>query len=241
MELQHLPRNNNSDLPLFRTFLQAFLAGSVLTLLAHILLVVLFLCFRIVPAIDHLRGPGALPQNFPSGTFLPLERFPGDLRRAVLALEDPGFYSHWGVDPLAVRHAIKLNLSEQYPTYGGSSINQQLARTLFLNTEKSLTRKSLEIGTALILEHSLSKHRILELYMNTVPLGPGIYGFSDAARHYMHAKVISLSDDQKISLLAVMPSPILYTPETYQDNPALAERARAAKRFFSNWHGKPRK
>jgi membrane peptidoglycan carboxypeptidase len=212
------------------------LKGLLLLGVGMFLLAIIFLICRLVPEINHLRGTGPLGSDLLSiQRFVPLRSFPDDIPRAVLYLEDPDFYSHWGVDPRSIQTALRMNLSQHTLVYGGSSITQQLARTLFLTTEKNLVRKSLELLTAFMLEHFLTKQRILELYLNYIPFGPGVNGFADAAVQLFGESLSTMSIPQKVALLSIMPSPFHFTPRTYQLSPTLERRSKVAHRFYRNY------
>ena len=140
------------------------------------------------------------------------EEFPEILRRAVIASEDAAFYSHEGIDFHELRESLKKNLSSGKKARGGSTITMQLARNLFLSPRKSLLRKLREILVARRLEASLSKHRILHLYLNVVELGRGVFGFPAAARRFFHRSLDELTPTQILRLVAVLPKPLRVTP-----------------------------
>jgi penicillin-binding protein 1A len=163
-----------------------------------------------------------------------LETFPADLRGAVLYLEDPNFYQHWGVNTEAVQAAIIHNYKRDFPLQGGSSISQQLGRTLLLSTQKNLLRKALELEAALIFELMLNKDRIFELYLNSIPLGAPQPGFYNAARFYYKSDLSELTIEQKVALLSIMPSPGAYKPSTYSKSSLLLERSKQAYYWFQH-------
>lgn len=129
------------------------------------------------------------------------------LKGAVVIAEDSNFFSHNGVDWGAVWHAFKSNWKEKEFKRGGSTITQQLAKNLYLSPSKNPFRKLKEILIAYALEKELSKQRILELYLNVVEWGKGIYGAEAAARHYFNTSASSLSPYQAAMLAAMLPSP----------------------------------
>jgi monofunctional biosynthetic peptidoglycan transglycosylase len=116
--------------------------------------------------------------------WMPLKRISPYLIHATIIAEDSRFYEHAGVDPEALRFALKKNLVRKRYAIGGSTITQQLARNLYLTPRKSLVRKFKEIIIAYKMERKLSKRRILELYLNVIELGRGIYGVEAASRYY---------------------------------------------------------
>jgi penicillin-binding protein 1B len=206
-----------------RFMLRLILTGSCLACLSMILLILSFILTTVVPMVERLQTKGA-PQGYSNRHFLPIEEYPPQLKTALLLLEDNHFYSHWGINTDSIYTAITLNYQDQNLLRGGSSISQQLARTFMLNTEKNLIRKSLELAGAIAFELSIGKERIFELYLNYIPLAPGVRGFAHAARHYFRLPISELNDQQMARIIAIMPSPMLYTPNNYQYNTHLAER-----------------
>jgi len=140
------------------------------------------------------------------------EEFPELLRRAVIASEDAAFYSHEGIDFHELRESLKKNLQSGKKARGGSTITMQLARNLFLSPRKTLLRKLREILVARRLEATLSKRRILHLYLNIVELGRGVFGFPAAARRFFHRPLAELTPTQLLRLVAVLPKPLRVTP-----------------------------
>jgi monofunctional glycosyltransferase len=175
------------------------------------------------------RARAGGPQDPPD--FVPLARMPATLVRAVIYIEDLRFYRHHGFDPASIRYAIELNRRLGYRAYGGSTITQQLARTLFLIPSKTYFRKYLELLAAVEMELILSKSRILELYLNQAEWGPGIWGVQDAARTYFGKDVASLAPEQIVRLVTVLPSPLRYTPDTFDSNAILTRRYQAVERY----------
>jgi len=137
-----------------------------------------------------------------------------NLKRAVIAAEDSAFTGHSGFDLEGIRVALEKNLASGKITAGGSTISQQLARNLFLSGERSLTRKAEEAIVTVMLEATLSKQRILELYLNYAEWGQGIYGAEAAARHYFGIPAARLTSWESARLAAMLPSPRLYDGHT---------------------------
>ncbi|WP_262459667.1 monofunctional biosynthetic peptidoglycan transglycosylase [Alloalcanivorax balearicus] len=133
-----------------------------------------------------------------------------DLKRAVLVSEDARFVEHIGFDWRGIRHAIERNRKAGRPVAGGSTITQQLAKNLFLNSDRSYWRKGQEAMIALMLEATMSKQRILELYLNTAQWGNRIFGAEAAARHYFGISAASLGPAQAAQLAAMLPRPSYY-------------------------------
>lgn len=138
------------------------------------------------------------------------EQIADDLKRAVLISEDARFMEHIGFDWRGIRHAIERNEEAGRPVAGGSTVTQQLAKNLFLSSEKSYTRKIQEALIALMLEATLSKKRILELYLNTAQWGNRLFGAQAAARHYFDVDAQTLSPAQAAQLAVLLPRPSYY-------------------------------
>ena len=138
------------------------------------------------------------------------EQIADDLKRAVLISEDARFMEHIGFDWRGIRHAIERNEEAGRPVAGGSTVTQQLAKNLFLSSEKSYARKIQEALIALMLEATLSKKRILELYLNTAQWGNRLFGAQAAARHYFDVDSQTLSPAQAAQLAVLLPRPSYY-------------------------------
>jgi monofunctional biosynthetic peptidoglycan transglycosylase len=157
-------------------------------------------------------------------TFISLKKIPRPIVTMVIAAEDYRFYEHWGIDIDGIKEALftKDNLEKKY--IGGSTITQQLARTLFLVPNKSFTRKYFEILIAIEMDALMKKDRILELYLNTIEWGKGIFGIENAALHYYKKSVDELSLDEMIRLVTIMPSPLKYNPDNFNSLRSLSHR-----------------
>lgn len=145
---------------------------------------------------------------------VPLQNIPEHVRRAVLVSEDAAFWAHRGFDWHELRSALLESLRERSPPRGASTITQQLARNLYLSPERSLYRKLTEAMITRRLEARLSKPRILELYLNVIELGPGVFGVEAASRRYFGASVSGLNRLEAASLAATIPSPRRHNPAT---------------------------
>jgi len=161
------------------------------------------------------REQALLPEGPPAlqPSFVPLTAVAVDLQLAVLAGEDIGFLGHGAWDQEAVREAVEQWL-EGGRLRGASTLAQQLAKNLFLSEDRSFIRKLLEARYAFWLEKTLGKQRVLELYLNIVELGDGLFGVEDAARHYFGRAAAALDVDQAAALAATIPSPLKHNPET---------------------------
>lgn len=136
------------------------------------------------------------------------------LVHAVLLAEDDTFYQHRGFDFAQIRIAFQRNWEKKRYVYGGSTLTQQLARTLFLSPRKNLVRKAKEAVITVYLERTLSKKRILEIYLNVVEWGSGIYGAEAAAQHYYGISALELSPDEAVALASILPSPRRWSPQS---------------------------
>jgi penicillin-binding protein 1A len=150
-------------------------------------------------------------------------QMPEKLKKAFVAIEDRRFYEHDGVDYKGVTRALVQNVTSKNVVEGASSINQQLARMVYLNQEKSFWRKLREIRLAQKLTEGLTKDQILERYLNLVYLGEGTYGVADSAWVYFSKTVDQLSLAEMATLAAMPPAPNKYSPFV---NPRFAEQRR---------------
>jgi len=158
---------------------------------------------------------------------VPYAKIPLFAKKAVVFLEDHEFWTHYGVVPGAVREAWEANEKAGHLERGGSTITQQLARNLFLWPDRMYLRKALEMGTALILETILTKERILELYLNHIEWGPGIFGVEAGARYQFGTGVRNLNVEQISRLEAIITNPVKYSVKTFARNRGMAARYEA--------------
>ncbi len=145
-------------------------------------------------------------------TWVPLSRVSRHLINAVLVAEDPKFFGHEGVDWEAVRESVEANVRRARFARGGSTITQQLAKNLFFTTRKSLSRKLRELLVARWLEEDLAKKRILEIYLNVIEWGDGLYGCEAAAQLYYGKPAAELDEIEAAGLAAMIPSPRRINP-----------------------------
>ena len=155
---------------------------------------------------------------------IPLDQISPNLRQAILAIEDQRFYDHQGVDLVRVAGAALANVREGRRAEGASTITQQLARLSFLNLEKTYTRKAQEVILAARLEAEYSKDQILELYLNKVYFGSGLYGAEAAAMGYFGKHAADLSVAEAALLAGLVKAPSNYAP-TVDLERAVARRA----------------
>ena len=154
--------------------------------------------------------------------WVPYSRISGHLKRAVVSTEDDKFMSHSGFDWEAIEKAHGRNLRDGEIVHGGSTITQQLAKNLFLSGERAWWRKAQEAVIAVMLETILTKRRILEIYLNVIEWGEGVFGAEAAARHHYGVSAAELTPEQAARLAAMIPSPRQYRPG--RETPYLAKR-----------------
>jgi monofunctional biosynthetic peptidoglycan transglycosylase len=162
--------------------------------------------------------------------WVPYERISVQLKRAVIASEDARFTEHEGVDWEAIEKAYKENLRRGRPARGGSTITQQLAKNLFLSPERSYLRKAQELMITYMIEALWDKRRILEVYLNVVEWGEGVFGAEAAARHYYGISASQLNGEQASRLAAFLPNPKRYG--RVRSGPYLDRRAAAIQRLM---------
>jgi monofunctional biosynthetic peptidoglycan transglycosylase len=154
--------------------------------------------------------------------WIPLRDVPKDFLDAVWQMEDSRFFNHDGFDWIEVEEAVERAKRRSQPVRGVSTISMQCARSLFLWEGRSWVRKGIEAYYTLLMEHLLSKQRILELYVNVIELGDGIYGIEEGAEHYYHVSAKELTRPQCAMLAAILPYPRGWDPH----NPSPRLRAR---------------
>jgi monofunctional glycosyltransferase len=162
--------------------------------------------------------------------WVPYERIAVSLRRAVITAEDARFAEHEGVDWDAIEKAYKDNVKRGRPARGGSTITQQLAKNLFLSPERSYMRKAEELVITYMIEALWDKRRILEVYLNVVEWGEGVFGAEAAARHYFGIGAAQLGPEQAARLAAFLPNPKRYG--RVRSGPYLDSRTAAILRYM---------
>ncbi|MDC1311049.1 monofunctional biosynthetic peptidoglycan transglycosylase [Burkholderiales bacterium] len=143
----------------------------------------------------------------PSYIWVEYEDISLKVKKAVIASEDAKFLSHGGFDWASLRYAASQNLRQGKTVSGGSTITQQLAKNLFLSPSRSVWRKAQEVILTLMLEFMLSKQRILEIYLNVIEWGRGVYGIEAAANHYFGQRANDLSEYEAVKLASYIPAP----------------------------------
>ena len=145
-------------------------------------------------------------------TWIPFSRISPYLVKAVLIAEDDKFWKHEGFDFEAIEKAVEKDIKQKKFKFGGSTISQQLAKNLYLSPSKNPIRKIKEAILTWRIEKTLSKKRILELYLNVAEWGEGIFGIGAASFHYYGKPASDLSPEEAARLASVLPNPRKYSP-----------------------------
>lgn len=154
-----------------------------------------------------------------------------NLKRAIVAAEDAKFLGHEGFDIEGIQKAVEKNLKKGRLVAGGSTISQQLAKNLFLSADKSFVRKGQEVIITLMIETTWSKRRILEVYLNVIEWGDGIYGAQAASRRYFKKPAANLTPGQAAALAAMVPN-----PRWFEDNRASRKYTRRVAMISARMH-----
>jgi penicillin-binding protein 1A len=175
------------------------------------------------PVVRVLARDGSLLSERGGGdAYVPIDLMPRHLIDAVVATEDRRFFRHWGLDPSGMIRAAFTNLSQGRVAQGGSTLTQQLAKNLFLGSERTWTRKVEELVLALWLEVRLGKRNILELYLNRVYFGAGAYGIETASQRFFGKSVRDVTLVEAAMLAGMLKAPSKYSPAS--NLPAARER-----------------
>ncbi|MDQ3604644.1 MAG: monofunctional biosynthetic peptidoglycan transglycosylase [Gemmatimonadota bacterium] len=160
--------------------------------------------------VEALFEPGEYRRQY---SYVPGDRIARDLRRAVVAAEDTRFYQHRGFDWEEFRKARREAERRGEQLRGASTITQQLVKNLFLTTHRSVVRKGVEYTLTPLAELVLPKERILELYLNVIEWGPGVFGAEAAAQHHYNVPASRLTRQQATRLAAIVPAPRTRSPQ----------------------------
>lgn len=142
--------------------------------------------------------------------WVPYNRISNNLKRAVIAAEDAKFVDHEGFDWEGIQKAMEKNEKKGRVVAGGSTISQQLAKNLFLSSRRTPWRKAEEAMITVMLEKTMDKRRILEIYLNVIEWGESVFGCEAAARHYFGVSAAQLGAEQSAKLAAMVPNPRFY-------------------------------
>jgi monofunctional biosynthetic peptidoglycan transglycosylase len=181
-----------------------------------------------IPDVNELKKTNPLPSSFMqyrmeqwkdegldkniTQKWVKLKQISPYVIKAVLISEDDKFWNHDGFDTKGLEDAFERNLKEGKFSAGGSTISQQLSKNLYLNPSKNPIRKIKEAILTYRIEKTLSKKRIIEIYLNVAEWGDGIFGIEAAARHYFHKSAKNLTAMEAAKLASVLPNPIIYNP-----------------------------
>lgn len=143
---------------------------------------------------------------------VPMAAISLSLQHAVVAAEDARFYQHHGFDWIQVQKVVQTDLAKHRLGRGASTITQQLVKNVFFGTERSIIRKGLEFTVVPVMEALLPKKRILELYLNLIEWGPGVYGAQAACEFWYHVPAAKVGREESARLAAIIPSPLRRTP-----------------------------
>ncbi|MGM9974362.1 MAG: transglycosylase domain-containing protein [Clostridiaceae bacterium] len=150
-------------------------------------------------------------------SYTTIDEMPEVYREAVVEVEDKRFYSHNGIDPIAIARALWNDIKAMAFVEGGSTITQQLAKNLYFSQEKKIERKVAEVFMALAIEDKYDKDEILELYVNSIYFGEGYYSIGDASRGYFNKEAKALTSYESTLLAGIPNAPSVYSPsENYQ-------------------------
>jgi len=188
-----------------------FLRNLVVTLLVIALIgpVIGVAIYRFVPPpITFLMVERLFQGHGLDHRWRPLSQIAPDVPHAAIAAEDAHFCEHHGFDVAALRKAMAHDEADPERLRGGSTISQQTAKNVFLWPDRSWTRKAAETYFTVLIETIWGKRRIMEVYLNTVEMGPGIYGVEAASEHYFGESARDLTPDQAARLVAILPSPL---------------------------------
>lgn len=206
---------------------RAYRYGKILLAILKWLLV-LFLIYSILPVILYLFIPppatplmvirafekkGDSKTIVVDKTWVPIEKISSNLVNAVIAAEDNRFMSHWGIDRKAIQDAIEHN-KKSTRMRGASTITQQVAKNLFLWPSRTYFRKGLELYFTFMIELFWSKKRIMEVYLNIIETGSGIYGAEAAAQKYFHKAASNLTREEAALIAISLPNPRSRNPAT---------------------------
>ncbi len=144
-----------------------------------------------------------------SHDWVPLEEISPNLQKAVIASEDGNFLNHYGFDFQAMQKAFKNNQKGKR-IKGGSTISQQTAKNVFLWQGRSYLRKGLEAYFTVLIELIWGKERIMEVYLNSIEMGKGVYGAEEAAKHWYRKSAVNLTKREAAGIAAILPNPLKY-------------------------------
>ena len=206
--------------------------GAAILILAglHVLWAVALFAMRYIdPPTTGVQIQRRVESFFKSGPykkrqiFVPLSKISPQLQHAVIAADDGNFYKHYGIDWGQVRRVIEDSADAGEVTRGASTIPQQLVKNLFFTTHANPVRKAFEFTLAPMAVTILGRHRLLELYLNVIEWGPGVYGIEAAAEYHYRTSAAALSREQSARLAAILPAPKRRKPERMSQYSAIIQ------------------
>jgi monofunctional biosynthetic peptidoglycan transglycosylase len=181
---------------------------TVMTILIVVPVLAVIVYRFVPPPITILMVEGMMEGRGVDHRWRSLSQMSPALPRAAIAAEDAKFCSHHGFDLNAIEKAASHNDKKPGKIRGGSTISQQTAKNVFLWPERSWVRKGFEAYFTVLIELVWGKQRIMEVYLNTVEIGPGVYGVEAAAQKYFHVSAKDVNPAQAARLIAILPSPL---------------------------------
>jgi monofunctional glycosyltransferase len=218
-----MARKTRKGLPWFRAVVLFLMMIALIPVLEVVYVrffnppITTLMIFRRIEALITRRYRGDIQYRW-----IRLDKVPDDFLDGVWQMEDSRFFSHDGFDWIEMEEAIQRAERRHRPVQGVSTISNQCARSLFLWQGRSWVRKGLEAYYTFLMERLLNKQRILELYVNVIELGDGVYGIEEAAEHYYHVPAKQLTRSECAMLAAMLPFPRGWDPH----NPSPRLRAR---------------
>jgi monofunctional biosynthetic peptidoglycan transglycosylase len=210
----------------------AFFVLSIVSVIVYKWVPVPITPLMLIRDVEQLKnGKGVTMEH----DWVPLEEISPKLQLAVVCSEDQNYLKHFGVDWGAIQKAMKEN-EKGKRVRGGSTITQQTAKNVFLWQGRSYLRKGLELWFTLLIEVFWSKERIMEVYLNSIEMGNGIYGAEAASQHWFHKSAKKLSKDEAAAIAAILPNPL-----RYKANPAssyIVQRKAWIKQQMNFWGNK---
>ncbi|WP_412476797.1 monofunctional biosynthetic peptidoglycan transglycosylase [Flavobacterium sp. TBRC 19031] len=183
-----------------------FFAISILLVIVFKWVPIPFTPLMVIRAIENKwEGKDAVLSH----DWVPLEEISPNLQKAVIASEDGNFLNHHGFDFKAMQKAFKNNQKGKR-IKGGSTISQQTAKNVFLWQGRSYLRKGLEAYFTVLIELIWGKERIMEVYLNSIEMGKGVYGAEEAAKHWYRKSAVDLSKREAAGIAAILPNPLKY-------------------------------
>ena len=231
------PKKRNIFLCLFSMMLSASLAAiaAFYIYLASLPPISNFDDIKPNPVTTVYSADGEVIKTFTAFKFekVSIDKIPDNLKKAVIATEDKNFYSHRGFDILGMIRSTITNIMSGSVKQGGSTITQQLARILFLSNERTFDRKIKELIIAHRIEKTIPKDRILEMYLNSVYLGSGVYGVSSAARTFFDKDLSQLTLAEQALIAGLPQAPSIYSPFANKQA-GLKRRNQVLRRMYRN-------